>query len=313
MTTDTHRPTSAETLTVRARFKTRLFTQFLRFSPLNAKNLDETKLVAFANGLNTKVPSRPLRKLTSSHMVATYQHAGMSIYDIRHDESDTAEEVVFYIHGGAYILDFLPIHWSIVKRLLQLFNVRIVAPVYPLAPAYSVDTITDKLYTALLDTMQTHGAKNVTIMGDSAGGSLALVLAQRLKNSGQPQPKQLVLFSPLLDATLSNPAIPQVAKKDTLLSVPTLKTAIELYRGNRQLNDPIMSPIHGDLSGLAPIVLFTGTRDILYPDIDKLAALLKNNGHDYSYFKYTGAFHVFVAINSRDAREAMSRIKLPRR
>ena len=114
------------------------------------------------------------------------------------------------------------------------------------------------------------GSSNITIMGDSSGGGISLALAQRLREDGHEQPGHVVLLSPWLDATLSNPEIAEFDKIDPFLGVAGLKYGGEVYARDVDPKSYLVSPVYGSLKDLAPVTLFIGTRDILYPDCRKL-------------------------------------------
>src|SRR5690606_3466899 len=115
----------------------------------------------------------------------------------------------------------------------------------------------------------------IVFMGNSAGGGLALGFAQKLRNENrtQPQPSQLILISPWLDITLSNPDIRMVDKKDKLLSIKGLRMAAKAYASSVDGNDFRVSPIYGDFSGLGKISLFIGTNDLFVADARKFKGL----------------------------------------
>jgi len=115
------------------------------------------------------------------------------------------------------------------------------------------------------------GAENVTIMGDSAGGTITLAVAMRLRDRGLPAPHGTILISPALDLALTDPAIARIAPRDPWLAAAGPRAVAQLWRGELPLDDPLVSPLHGDLSGLAPIILFSGTRDIFNADARSLA------------------------------------------
>ena len=96
-------------------------------------------------------------------------------------------------------------HWSLIEKLISKTNATIVVPDYPLAPEASCketyDFIED-LYTRLITD---YPAKRIVFMGDSAGGGLAFGFTQQLRDENKKQPDQIIIFSPWLDVTMSNP------------------------------------------------------------------------------------------------------------
>jgi epsilon-lactone hydrolase len=103
------------------------------------------------------------------------------------------------------------------------------------------------------------GEGGVSIMGDSAGGGLALAVAQQFGRSASTALRRLILIAPWLDITLDEAAWDADVPRDAMLDRPGLREAGRLYRGELSETDPRVSPLNGDLSQLPPISLFTGT------------------------------------------------------
>ena len=141
-------------------------------------------------------------------------------------------------------------------------------------------------------------AKRIVFMGDSAGGGLALGFTQQLRDENKKQPDQIIIFSPWLDVTMSNPILERLDKEDNLLSIAGLKNAGQKYAGNLDLKDFRVSPVYGDLTGMCRISVFTGTRDILNADAQKFKQLMKDQNISFNYFEYPDMFHDWVIITS---------------
>src|SRR5678815_5813419 len=102
---------------------------------------------------------------------------------------------------------FAPQHWDLMSKLVQGANCTVTAPNYPHAPEYYVGDVFALMLPLYNELAAAAGSSNITIMVDSSGGGIALALAQRLRDDGLPQPGRLILLSPWLDATLSNPEL----------------------------------------------------------------------------------------------------------
>ena len=108
-------------------------------------------------------------------------------------------------------------------------------------------------------------------------------LLRNLKDN-MPQPSHIVLISPVLDATFSNPEA-QKYEKGPMLGIEGSKYLVELWAGNTSLDDYKISPINGDLDGLGHITIAIGTRKRLYPDAVKLSHMLNEKVSVTSLFK----------------------------
>ena len=146
-------------------------------------------------------------------------------------------------------------------------------------------------------------------MGDSAGGGLAFGFAQQLKIEGRNQPDQLILFSPWLDVTMTNPDIKAIEKEDKILSVEGLREAARKYSGKTDLKEYRISPIYGCFTGLCSISVFTGTNDILNPDAQKCRQLMKDQPASFNWFEYPGMFHDWVIITRlKESRDVINKV-----
>jgi acetyl esterase/lipase len=215
---------------------------------------------------------------------------------------------VLYVHGGAFIGEILPMHWSLIAKLANDGPAEVTVPIYPLAPHSTACQTVPVATDIAADLIAHNGAHNVTLMGDSAGGNIVLGIAQTLRCRGSPQPRQLVLISPALDASKSNPAIASVARYDRVLSVAGSMVSTQLYIGALDSKDPLVSPLYADLTGLAPMVIFSGTHDIHNPDACDFAVRAKDAGVSVDYHEQPGAQHVYPLLPTAEGAAARTLI-----
>jgi acetyl esterase/lipase len=123
-----------------------------------------------------------------------------------------------------------------------------------------------------------HGAGEVVLMGDSAGGGMALAVAQQHRDCGGPALRRVVLISPWLDVATDHPDQLEIAPRDLMLRIPVAQEAGRLYAGELPVDDPRVSPLHGDLRGLPPVDVFVGTDELVLVDATRLEANAKESG-----------------------------------
>ena len=112
-------------------------------------------------------------------------------------------------------------------------------------------------------------------------------------------PKKIVLISPWLDVRLNNPEVDEVQKKDKILNKNNLQIVGKHYAGNDGIDSYLVNPIDGDLSKLKNITIFTGTNDILNPDVHKLQEKARVQNVQIDIKEYGGANHIwFIEKNS---------------
>ncbi|MFC7737118.1 alpha/beta hydrolase fold domain-containing protein [Roseomonas sp. GCM10028921] len=212
---------------------------------------------------------------------------------------------ILYLHGGAYVFDLLDVHWRAIEGLIHRTGATVSIPIYPLAPAHcwaDAFAMVRPLHAALAER---HGAENLTVMGDSAGGGMTLALAQEIRDAAEALPARLVLLSPWLDVGTDDPGVIAAEARDPMLAIPAAQIAGRWYARDLSLRDPRVSPIYGSLRGLPPIAVFTGTRDMLNADARRLRDKAAEEGADLLFREYDGLCHVWMTLPIPEARQAL--------
>ena len=253
-------------------------------------------------------PAKPTKSLWRNYHIHEAEQNGRKVWNISPKENQS-DVIILYLHGGAYVSNINKQHWGLIEQLAHQTNARIVVPDYPLAPKNScTDTYAfiEIIYHKLITDYPT---KRIVFIGDSAGAGLAFGFVQQLRNTQQQQPNQLILFSPWLDVTMSNPQIEELDKNDKLLSVTGLKDAGKSYAGKLSLKDYRVSPIYGDLTSLCGLSIFTGTNDILNADAQKCQQLMTEQQLNINYFEYPKIFHDWVIIsNLKESQDVIHKV-----
>jgi acetyl esterase/lipase len=214
---------------------------------------------------------------------------------------------LLYLHGGGYVLDVAGLHFETVCKLCEMLGASATVPVYPLAPEHKVPEVLAAMRGLYDEVVEQHGADRLTVMGDSAGGGMTLALAQMLKADGGTMPASLVLWSPWLDATATAEGQGAIERKDRMLSQSGLKACGKAYAGDLPLDDPRLSPLLGDLDGLPPMAIFSGTSDVLLVDGQRLAAKLEAKGvTTFEYHQYADMFHVWMLLPVPEGKQALA-------
>jgi acetyl esterase/lipase len=249
-------------------------------------------------------PPAALRKRV---VVTDHEVRGRPCYTLR-PRAGRAERHVLYLHGGAYVHQIQPDHWSFLARLVERTGAAVTAPLYPLAPTYHHDDTIPMVRDCYHELLAGVDPADQVIMGDSAGGGLSVVLARSLRDEGRPQPKDIVLISPWLDITMTDPHQPELDRHDPYLAIPGLREAGRLYAGSLDPNDPLVSPINGDFRGLGRLSVFVGTRDVLLADARRLRAVGAEQGVPVDHREYDGMFHVWVTASIPEGHQATAEI-----
>ena len=181
-------------------------------------------------------------------------------------------------------------------------------PIYPLAPEHDYDESYTQLTTVYKNLCKRYGTDAITLMGDSAGGGLALGLAESLPQYNLEQPANLVLISPELDLSMRNPKIRDYFDADPVLAPWGMAQMGDLWADGDEIENFRLSPINGDVSALRNVLLLAGTREIYYPDCAELAQKLITAGVRSDMVIGQGMNHDWPLLPIPEARKARRRI-----
>lgn len=223
------------------------------------------------------------------------------------NEKDS-RRVVLYLHGGGFVAGNMTYACGFAGILADKTQQRVLSVAYRLAPEHPFPAALDDAlaaYRYLLD--KGWQAWQISFAGESAGGGLIFSLCLRLKQLDLPLPAALVGISPWTDLTLSGASYRTNARKDPSLSVKELRYYAAAYAGGQEQN-PLVSPLFGDLTGLPPSLLLAGGNELLLSDAVTLAAGLKDSGCACELWVEKGLWHVYALYRIPEARVAMNRI-----
>lgn len=183
-------------------------------------------------------------------------------------EQVIGKKIVLYLHGGGFFLPDLHLHCQFCWHIARATGFVVVMPDYRLAPEFPFPSAVDDCYDAYQALIGLgYEARNIVVAGDSAGGNLALVTLQRIRNSGQPLPAAGFFLSPLVDFRFDTPAYEDNAERDPAFTLEAIDLVRELYLPQHvDIDDPRLSPIRGDFSGLPPLLFFAGGQELLRDD-----------------------------------------------
>lgn len=222
---------------------------------------------------------------------------------------DTEAKVhIVYFHGGGYSMEATGLHFQLMKNLVKQTGCALTYIDYPLAPEHTVTQTIDMSLSAYKKLKAGYPKHRFILMGDSAGGGLALALAMRIRDEALDGPEQIILLSPWLDIALTNKRIPEYEKRDVILDVAALREIGEKYRGDVPADNYMVSPKFGDLSGLGGISVFYGTEEIFFPDCEEFCDEKQNGGYQVSGYEYDKMQHDWVILPIDEAKRAVGEI-----
>jgi epsilon-lactone hydrolase len=206
---------------------------------------------------------------------------------------------VLFLHGGGYVMGSAFGYRHLAGALALAADACVVVPEYRLAPEHPFPAAVEdalRAYLWMLDGGTPPG--QVTLAGDSAGAGLALSLLVTLQQEKLPLPGGSVLMCPGIDLTLEKLDEPPrlTDEPQPVLSLEQLRSFAESYIGGHPIDDPAISPLKADLSGLPPMLVQGGTGDQLVVDAHRLAEHAGQCGVDVRLELYpvaTHDFHIF--------------------
>lgn len=258
------------------------------------KYMDSQESVNAFLSEKSKVPDKPVNSIFKS-----VEFNGMQVFTF--GDKEKCENIILYIHGGAYVNEINLQHHLYCSMLSRKLNAFVLAPVYLLAPNHKAienfDGITE-LYKDLIKSK-----KNITLMGDSAGGGFVLSFAQYIKTINIPQPNHIIAFSPWVDISMTNS--PYNNENDPILGEVGLREIGKSWAGTLDTKDYKVSPLYGDSSNLAKTLIFAGTNEIFYKDIIRYT----ENNDNVRLITGEGLFHIYPLFPIPEAKKAFNEVK----
>ncbi len=214
---------------------------------------------------------------------------------------------VLYLHGGGYVGEVDRFHWRYVAGLVRRLGVRVALPAYPLAPEHTWRDAHPPLV-ELAEQLAIESPQGLVLMGDSAGGGLALALTQQLAARPGPQPTGLVLVSPWVDLTHHTPGTREASARDPWLAWSKLELYASWWAGGDDPARPELSPLFGDLDRLPRTLVLCGTRDTLWPQGAALVRRACEAGAALTYVEEPGLIHVYPILPVPEAGRAREQV-----
>ena len=216
------------------------------------------------------------------------------------------DAVLLHLHGGAYVSGGLLQCRALISPICAEAGIRAVTFSYRLAPRHPYPAQLNDAYKAY-QFLRSAGfeAKKIGLVGESAGGNLALALTLRLREEGQELPGALALLSPWVDLAQTGESYQKLKDVDATLSAEELlQSAVAFAGGKEYLNKPEISPIHADFHGFPPVLIQCGTSEILLSDSEKLEKNMLRDGVDVHLVRWEGMCHVFQAFGFEESKAA---------
>jgi len=226
------------------------------------------------------------------------------------NEHSTDGRVILYFHGGGLISGSVLTHRGLAADLAVTVGLPVLLVGYRLLPEHKYPApLEDVLLvyrTLIAEKRFAHD--EVVLGGDSSGGGLALAALVHLRDSGDPMPSKAFMVSGAFDMTLSGESMQTNAGKEPHLTPEGLLDWREQYLDD--VESPLLSPYFADLSGLPPLLLLAGGKDLWLSDSGRVAQKVAAYGGEAQLRIWGSMVHVWVMdAGLTETKEAMRAIR----
>lgn len=220
-------------------------------------------------------------------------------------KDERRQGLILYLHGGGYTCGGLDYATGFGAMLSVQTGTRVFCTAYRLAPEHRFPAALEDALEAYRYLLQKgYSAKHITLCGESAGGGLCYALCLRLKALSMPMPAGIIAISPWTDMTASGPSYRENREIDPTMSLEALDFYANSYTDDRQ--DPLVSPLFGDLKGMPPSLIFVGGDEIMKSDAELLHAKLLSSGAISTLTVRPERWHAYILYGLKEDGDDLS-------
>lgn len=221
------------------------------------------------------------------------------------DAVGAASPLLLYAHAGAFVAGGPRVNAAAILPACAAAGAEGLGVGYSLAPEATFPRQIDEIgrvFRALIEGGRP--ARSIVLVGDSAGGGLAVAAMNAWRREGLPAPAGVVLLSPLADCSGASDTHYSVVDADPIfgdMALTNLPVIARLYAPGRDTRDPGVSPVYDRYLGAPPLLIHAGSREVLLGDAARLAERAREDGADVRLRVHDGMFHLFHMHRRLDA------------
>lgn len=247
-------------------------------------------------------------RIKRSYLISTRKFGAKEIATFERKEKVEKNHIIFF-HGGAYIFEASPNHWKLAEEIVKGSFCRMTLVDYPLAPEYDYKETFEMVSGAYEMLIKQYPGDNFILMGDSAGGGLALAFNQKLiKEKHEELPVKMILLSPWLDITMSNSNIKNLEASDYILTVNMLRNAGMKYSNGDDQDQYLLSPINGELKDIPRTMVFFGTEELFHADCIRLKSMIDFDTQSIVFREYQKMQHDWAIFPLPESKQVVNEI-----
>ncbi len=227
------------------------------------------------------------------------------------DSEARDDAVILYLHGGGYAFGSPSSHRNLAAAISRAAEAKVFLLDYRLAPEHPFPAAVEDAVTAYRWLLRQGIPPNrIGIVGDSAGGGLAVTTLVSLRDRKEPLPMAGICISPWVDLTCSADTYHTNAHTDAMVKREDILRFASMYLGDMQPRTPLASPLFADLTDLPPLLIQVGSEEVLLGDSIGLDQRARKAGVDSTLEIWDDMLHVWHSYFPmlKEGREAIERI-----
>jgi monoterpene epsilon-lactone hydrolase len=203
------------------------------------------------------------------------------------------DRILMHLHGGVRVLNPGEAGTREAIMMAGFAGFKVITVDYRMPPDHPFPAALDDAVAAYRELLKTNPPENIGIFGTSAGGSLTLTTLLRAKMEGLPMPGAIAPGTPTVDLTKTGDTLFTNEMVDNVLQTQDgfIRATAFLYANGRDLKDPLLSPIYGDVNGFPPAILTSGTRDLYLSNTVRMHRKLRAAGVEAVLQVWEGQSH----------------------
>lgn len=229
------------------------------------------------------------------------------IYSYNGTLNNNTGKIIIYVHGGSFLENINKYQIKFAKEIAKKTGSTLIVPIYELLPKGNAEKLIASLIDIYIKVLGIN-PREINLLGDSAGGGVILSLSMIIRDKELRTPDRIVMLSPWLDLSMSNPDIIEDAKKDYMNGLEGTKYAGELWARGMDIKSPIVSPMYGDFSDVGKISIIYGGCEILTSECKRFTDLLDRQNIDYNAIIYQCEGHDFAIFPTKEGKMAVKDI-----
>jgi monoterpene epsilon-lactone hydrolase len=246
--------------------------------------------------------------------VETTTVGGVSCFRVTPNEvaDENKNRLIVHVHGGAFVFNAGVAATGEAVLLADACKTSALSIDYRIPPDHPFPAAADDVLAVWKAVVAEHDPEKTAMAGTSAGAGLIMTTLLRVKEFNLPRPAAVFLGTPAADLSKTGDSVYLNAEVDNALGryEGRMEVCVKLYAAGRDLKEPLLSPVYGDLSGFPPTILISGTRDLLLSNTVRTHRKLRSAGVPAELHVYEGMSHAdyLVSFPGPESRNALGEI-----